>query len=178
MPTRAVRTGHLVSVAILMGTILAALVGCAPESRPSPSPTLGFSTEAEAFAAAEEVYRAYNDALNANRAGDAEADPTELLTGLALESELNASQYLDQRGLKLTGIGEVAAFQGNSANIMDGSVQARVCLDVSATRLIASDGTDETPLDRLPRVPMSVTFVTSEQGLLIANSNLIEGEEC
>src|SRR5690606_38234156 len=43
----------------------ALLVGCSPEPDPTPTPTAAFASEEEAFAAAEETYRAYIDAFNA-----------------------------------------------------------------------------------------------------------------
>ncbi|MET0860918.1 MAG: hypothetical protein ABW091_07810, partial [Microbacterium sp.] len=49
------------SVALVLAS--AALSGCTPQPAPTPTPT-GFATEDEAFAAAEETYRAYVDALN------------------------------------------------------------------------------------------------------------------
>lgn len=178
MRTRAMRTRILASVTICAGMILAALAGCAPQPTPSATPTPAFASEAEAFAAAEEVYRAYNDALNAKRGGDVEADPTLFLTGLALESDIDAAQYFDQRGLQLLGDGEVVVFHGESASLGAGSVTAAVCLDVSATRVMTRDGVDETPLDRMPRVLLTVAFVWSDPELLIANSRLVEGEQC
>jgi hypothetical protein len=172
------RTGSLVSMTICTGMILAALVGCAPESKPSPTPTPAFASEAEAFAAAEEVYRAYNDALNAKRGGDAEADPTLYLTGLALESDIDAAQYFDQRGQQLLGNGEIIFFHGESAAPDAGSITAEICLDVSGTRVMTKDGVDETPVDRMPRVLLTVAFVWSEPELRIANSGLVEDEQC
>lgn len=166
------------SVTICTGMILAALVGCAPESKPSPTPTPAFASEAEAFAAAEEVYRAYNDALNAKRGGDAEADPTFYLTGLALESDIDAAQYFDQRGLQLRGDGEIIFFHGESAALDPGSITAEICLDVSATRVMTNEGVDETPVDRMPRVLLTVVFVWSDPELQIANSSLVEDEQC
>lgn len=47
--------------------IVALLTACTPEPQPAPTPTptsTGFASEADAFAAAEETYRAYVDALN------------------------------------------------------------------------------------------------------------------
>ncbi len=40
------------------------LSACAPTPTPSPTPTAAFASEEEAFAAAEEVYRAYIAASN------------------------------------------------------------------------------------------------------------------
>ena len=52
--------GALATLVLAMG-----LVACVPQPEPTPTPTpTGFASEAEAFAAAEETYRAYVDALN------------------------------------------------------------------------------------------------------------------
>src|SRR5690349_10893189 len=47
---------------LICGLLAIALTGCA--SPPDATPTPGFASEAEAFAAAEKTYRAYVDALN------------------------------------------------------------------------------------------------------------------
>lgn len=57
---------------ILTALVLAVgLSACAPAPSPAPTPT-GFASEEEAFAAAEETYRAYVDALNAVDLSDPE----------------------------------------------------------------------------------------------------------
>ncbi len=54
---------RVASVTLSLALVIAVATGCRPEPEPSPSGP-AFATEAEAFAAAEETYRAYVDALN------------------------------------------------------------------------------------------------------------------
>lgn len=163
---------------LVLGIAAASVVGCAPE--PEPTPTPAFASEEDAFAAAEEVYRAYNDALNARRDGDPNSDAREYLTGLALEGDADTSGYLKQNGLTLVGHGVVVEFEGESATPSTEMIKifARVCLDVSVTRLLDQGGNDVTPDDRPPRVPLRVAFIRPDERLLISESSLIEGESC
>ena len=50
-------------VTLALAIVLGMATGCQPEPEPSPTGPV-FATEEEAFAAAEETYRAYVDALN------------------------------------------------------------------------------------------------------------------
>ncbi|MGN7947608.1 hypothetical protein ACTJKH_02565 [Microbacterium sp. 22215] len=163
---------------MVLGT--AQLVGCAPEPAPAPSPTPAFASEDEAFAAAEEVYRAYNDAGNARRAESRDADPQRYLTGVALESDLDAERYFEEHHLHILGEAMIDGFRGESANLSDSPIEvvARVCINVKNTRVVDDKGDDVTPADRPARLPLEVTFVGSKDTLLIADSVLIEGEEC
>lgn len=166
-----------VSTAIALGAVV--LAGCASGPAPSPTPTAAFASADEAYAAAEKVYRAYNDALNDERAGGTSNSRT-YLVGLALESDTNTSRLLTENGLKIVGEGAVVRFSGESADLRsdDGRVRASVCLDVSSTRVINDAGEDVTPPTRVNLVPLDVIFVASDDGLLISESNSLEEEEC
>ncbi len=75
---------------------LALTTGCMPEPEPTPSPT-GFASEEEAFAAAEETYRAYVDALNQVDLSDPETfEPVYALTtggSLHAQEKKQLSEY-------------------------------------------------------------------------------------
>ncbi|AQY02212.1 MULTISPECIES: hypothetical protein [Microbacterium] len=165
----------------MIATALGQLLGCAPGPAPVPTPTPAFSSEEEAFAAAEEVYRAYNDALNQSRiATDTPPNPRIYLTGPALESDLEATRYLQAQGLEVIGEGTVAGFDGTAAALNSGEVEvtANVCLDVSHTQVVDANGGDVTPQGRPTRLPLNVAFVGSDGALLISSSNLIESDAC
>lgn len=134
----------------------------------------------QAFVAAEDTYRAYNDALNAERSGQSSAEPREYLTGQALEDELDAQRFFDGADLRLIGNVVVASFVGQVAEIGDYSarVDAQVCLDVSGTHVEDRDGTDVTPSGRPPRVLLLVTFAGAPSDLMITSSELVEGDSC
>jgi hypothetical protein len=164
------------AVTVLIGM----LSGCAPAPDPTPSPTPAFASEEEAFAAAEKVYRAYNDAVNAELTGDAAADPTVYLAGSALETDIDSSRQIDSQNVTFVGDSVVAQFTGLEA-ALDRSpieVDATACIDVSGTRLLDSSGTDVTPIDRPPRVLLELTFVESKGTLLISDTQAAEEFEC
>lgn len=181
MILRPARARTLIFMALgMVAFATGALVGCTPRSAPTPTPTAVFATEKEAFAAAEDAYMAYNEAVNARRQGDTAADPQKYLTGAALESGLGADRYLAERGLHVVGSGRVISFEGDSTGKRKdtASIDANACLDVSETRVLDDYGTEVTPSDRPIRLLLALTFVSSADTYLISNSSLIEGAEC
>jgi hypothetical protein len=164
--------------AVVVLAVVAILTGCMPAPAPTPSPTPAFASDEEAFAAAEEVYRAYNDAVNAQRAGDESAHPTRFLTGAALEDSLATKRDLLNEGLALRGDGEVSAFAGTDANLTSGSVTMTVCLDVSRTQVVDSFGVDVTPVDRTTRARLEIAFLKVHSDLRISDSYISEEHQC
>ncbi|MFF7291861.1 hypothetical protein ACFY9N_04935 [Microbacterium sp. NPDC008134] len=166
--------------AILALTFAAALSGCAPAAEPSPTPTPAFASEEEAFAAAEEVYRAYNEAVNAERRGDEEADPRGFLIGFALEGDTDARRVLASEGIVISGDGEITEFTPLQAEFEAGvvSVQVLVCLDVSGTAVLDENGVDVTPSNRQSKVPLLVTLDESDHQLMVSESTADGGQTC
>lgn len=159
----------MLALLAVAGTTLSA---CAPTPEPSPTPSAAFATEDEAFAAAEEVYRAYNEAVNRQRGGDESADPRSFLTALALENDTDATRILADNGVRIVGDGKVTKFHGVKANLesVPTNIDATLCLNVSGTQVINTDGEDVTPSDRSEVVALVVTFVATEQGLKVSDS--------
>lgn len=151
------------------------LVGCTPEPVPTPTPTAAFTSEEEAFAAAEEVYRAYTE-----RADTPGAEPDKLLTGAALEDHLEGADYLAANGLTLTGHTAIVSFNPASADVSGsvGAVAAQACVDLSESRVVDTAGSDVTPLDRAPIWRMAVTFVGDSDRLLIDTLSGTEDPTC
>lgn len=151
----------------------ASLSACSPDTAPTPEPTTAFASEEEAFAAAEEVYRAYNDASNSG------SKTTDYLSGSALQSDLDTKRYLDENDLSLSGDSEVVSFSGVDAQL-DGisKIHAQVCLDVSASRVIDETGADVTPADRESRWLLDVTMSGAADDLTISTSSVAEGSSC
>lgn len=174
------RARILASVTICAGMMLLALAGCAPQPTPSPTPAPAFASEAEAFDAAEEVYRAYNDALNAKRGGDAEADPTAFLTGQILEEEITAAQELESAQVNLEGPTELLSFTGLRADLSGSvlEVLAKACLDISAVRAIDSSGIDVTVAGRSDVYAVEVHFTGDRDSLLISEYNVLAEVPC
>lgn len=150
------------------------LSGCAPAPEPTPTATPAFASEEEAFAAAEEVYRAYNEAGNATGSG------TDYLTASALQGELDTTRYLSENGLRLEGASVILSFTGVASDLVSAtaSVEASVCLDVTAVRVLDASGTDVTPSDRVNVLELDVKFVEADDHLLISESESLEEPAC
>ncbi|WP_136042149.1 MULTISPECIES: hypothetical protein [unclassified Microbacterium] len=172
-PRSFARTAALTSALLL-------LVGCTPDPSPSPTPTPAFASEEDAFAAAEATYRAYNDSSNARRAGGADASPADYLIGDALEADQEATDYLREAGLRLTGEVQIVSFQGVEAAV-DGdrlSVTAVVCLDSSATRVVDADGNDATPPSRNTVVALTAHMIAVDETFRIEQEREEGTEQC
>lgn len=158
----------------------ATLTGCSPAPEPTPTPTAAFTSEEEAFAAAEETYRAYNDAGNARRAGDGSPDPQDFLVGAALEGDIDAGNALKEKGLTVTGDVRVESFNGTKATLSGDTakVVAVVCLDATNARVIDAAGRDVTPLEREPTVAQEVTFMEINGVLRISDESSAEVGRC
>lgn len=156
------------------------LAGCTPEPAPTPTPTAAFTSEEEAFAAAEEVYRAYVSASNnvhlddpstfeplfALSSGDFETSDRETL------SELHAENYT------LVGTVAISRFKGVESAPPFDTVVALVCVDVSASDIIDGSGHSVVPTDRPDMNPLHVTFVASNGDFLIDHADREEEAEC
>lgn len=141
--------------------MVAVLSGCTPEPEPTPTPTAAFASEEEAFAAAEEVYREYNDAGNARLRGEQTPNPQDYLIATALEDDIDGLELLRTGGLRLVGEISVAKFVGQTADLSssESQVVSTVCLDVSATQVVDANGTDVTPADRPTTLAQEVTMI-------------------
>lgn len=181
IPKRTLPGVALLASVTAAATVAATLLsGCAPAPEPTPTATSMFASEEEAFAAAEEVYRAYNEAVNAERRGDEEASPRDYLVGLALEGDTEARQILGAQGLTVQGDGVIAEFTGE--DIETGadslSIDALVCLDVSSTIVLNTAGTDVTPLERSKRVLLEVRMTEVNGSLVIEESTSENDAPC
>lgn len=164
------------SVALVLAS--AALSGCTPQPAPTPTPT-GFATEDEAFAAAEETYRAYVDALNQVDLSDPETfEPVYAWTTGEANAEARKSYTrMNADGWTISGESQVALIQpSKELSIEPLLVATAVCLDVSAIRGVDRDGASVVSPDRNDVQPMLITYdrAASSTGLLIAS---IEGRE-
>src|SRR5688572_13777832 len=127
---------RVAAAALALALVIGLATGCQPQPEPSPSGPV-FATEEEAFAAAEETYRAYVDALNARRADPtAQPDPTTFLTGDALEAEIETENLKDQSGLAIIGDTVIAGVERADFSTASGNAELLVCLDSSATRVV------------------------------------------
>ncbi|GAA4197450.1 hypothetical protein GCM10022219_25340 [Microbacterium oryzae] len=157
---------------ILVTTVTAVmtLTGCVPEPAPTPTPT-GFASEEEAFAAAEETYRAYIDATNARNAGK-KSDPTSYLMGEALDSDREVRQLLKETGRSFEGKFVITGFKPVEAQQIDAatSLSAVVCMDSSDVLVVDEDGNDVTPEGDIAVYALSVEFTAVDDELRISQS--------
>lgn len=163
---------------VALAMVVGVTTGCRPEPAPTPTGPV-FASEEEAFAAAEETYRAYVDALNQRRADEASSpDPQSFLTGKALEVDIDTQRQLDQSDLTITGRTSVTSVDPVSSQPGAGSVHLDVCLDSSGTRVLNGAGEDVTPSDRESISLLTIAFLPSSSGLLIESSTTKVADEC
>ncbi len=150
------------------------LAGCAPAPAPKPTPTALFASEAEAFKAAEQVYRDYVDALNGRNTGETDAHPERLLGGKALEFDIESVRSRQERGIRVNGDTLLRSFRGVDVKTEPAStvIHSDACVDVSGTRLVDSSGSDVTPPDRQPSALLRVTMNQSKRSLIITDTKL------
>jgi len=153
------------------------LFGCSPAPTPTPSPTAAFASEEEAFAAAEETYRAYVDTVNLERQSGETEQSTEFLTGDVLESEIDARNELAASGTHLEGDTRVTSFSGESSEA-DGSIEANACIDISSVRAIDKTGQDVTTAGRSDIYAVRLHFVNTSKSLLLSSYEVAPDIAC
>lgn len=162
----------------LLALAVVGLSACTPT--PEPTPTAAFASEEEAFAAAEETYRAYNDAGNARRSGESTPDPQDFLIGGALEGDIDALNQLRDADLHLEGVVEVTSFSSITVDLESHPerVIALVCLDTSGTHIVNGSGEDITPAERETKVAQQVTLIAVEDSLRVSAEDSAEDSKC
>ncbi|GAA3623758.1 hypothetical protein GCM10022200_02500 [Microbacterium awajiense] len=158
------------------------LTGCVPDTEPEP--TAPFTTEAEAFAAAEATYRAYVDALNRVDLSDPETfeDVYAWTTGDANSAERQSLSGMHAEGWNVQGSSTLMSTVPVSAEL---SNPARVtivgCLDVTDVRLVDEHGESVVSPDRPPVQTVLVVAIqdsSTPTGLIIDSLDGREASEC
>lgn len=152
------------------------LTACTPgEATPTPTPT-GFTSEEEAFAAAEATYRAYVDALNRVDLSDPATfeDVYAWTTGDALDGEKRSLTEMRAEGWTVSGGTRVMHIEADVAQsfVARGTVVLRACSDVSAVSVVDAGGNSVVSPDRpaIQAVEIELTEVaSSELGWLISD---------
>jgi hypothetical protein len=168
----------------LVALLVVGLTGCsgapAPDPSGSPSPAAtGFASEDEAFAAAEETYRAYVDEMNAYYAGEDDADPNAFLSGGTLASAKDLHEQEETLGLSVSGAQRVLSVAPKDVTVVEGttSVDLTVCMDISDTRVLDANGKDVTP-ERVEVRALDVQLATVQDRLLIVASVTNDDAQC
>lgn len=143
------------------------LGGCTPGPAPKPTLTPMFTSEADAFKAAEQVYRDYVDAANAAQNGDKSASPKKYLAGTAFDEDVQSDRDFEAAGLRITGQSTVKSFEAKEYDGRSQAVDAVACLDVSGSRVVNGAGQDVTPANRAPFASIKVRLVPGRDSLKI-----------
>ena len=144
---------------------MVALAGCSPTPEPAPEPTSGFASEEEAFAAAEETYRAYVEALNHVDLSDPETfeDVYAWTTGEANAEIRTSLSKMHADSLTVSGRSVAAVVRpGSITGAARPTVELLVCLDVSSVGLVDPTGESVVSPERPDTQSLTVTLVPSE----------------
>ncbi|WP_431791217.1 hypothetical protein [Microbacterium paraoxydans] len=139
------------------------LSGCTPTPESTPTPSPAFTSEEEAFAAAEATFSEYIDALNRVDFSDPATfeGVFSRLSGQAAESTRRAFSQFHAEGVRTSGRTRFSWVSGVSADADSGGIQARVCIDVSEVDVVDSDGASIVAPDRPALQPTVVTFAAT-----------------
>jgi len=165
-------------VSLALAIVLGMATGCQPKPEPSPTGPV-FATEEEAFAAAEETYRAYVDALNQVDLSDPETFEAVYAwtTGDFSAEERKTLSRMHADAWKVSGASQIARIERLEASDRFTEVTLGSCVDVSTVSLVDADGVSQVAPDRpdmqTTKVDMTAS-ASSPTGLLIAE---VEGYE-
>lgn len=166
----------------LLAMSVIALTGClGPTPEPTPRPTGVFSSEEEAFAAAEETYRAYIDAANAvDLAEPATFDPMFALTTGELSADARKTfSQMHADGWVVAGRTEIALSEPLDVTPDFAVVELAICQDVSDVTVVDSAGNSVVAPDRPDIQSLRATLVadrTAPTGYLVQEVEGREGE--
>ena len=167
----------------VVGIVLAgmlALGGCDGSPAPAAS-TPPFASEEEAFAAAEETYRAYVDALNEVDLADPETfEPVfALTTGELHSSDVEGLTRYHADGVTVSGASRVDLIAPLGVDDEFSRIRVAVCLDVSTVNLLDRKGLSLVDPTRVDIQTLSVTVERAADNgtrLLVSAINPREGE--
>lgn len=158
------------AAALVAGAVMTVgLSGCfgeAPAASVTPSAT-GFASDEEAYAAAEQTYRDFIEALNLEGEGRVGPKPEEYLTGEALDDKRAGYAENEAKGIHIEGRSFVAGYE--SVSRTGDEIRAKACEDISATRIIDASGNDITTSDRSNRAAYNIIFQVDGTQILISS---------
>lgn len=158
------------------------LTGCRPEPAVEPTPT--FSSEAEAFAAAEATYREYVKALNEVDLSDPETfeDVYAWTTGELNASDRESFSGWHAEGLQKVGLAHLISVTGRSLVPEEGMITVAACYDVSDVDVRDAAGNSVVDPNRPDIQALEVTLVSTgdtDTGLALTSINpATEAERC
>lgn len=175
--------GRAAVIAGVVALLLGACVPIEPVAVVSSSGTTApvFATDAEALAAAEEAYAAYQAALDYGLA-TYDASPLEdIAGGSALAAGLESIDRFRESAQRLEGATAVESLTLTAVDLKLGALSAKACIDVSSTQVFDSSGVDITSPGRFDAVSLEVSLMWSyEQSRLLVEIDdvLATGDRC
>lgn len=165
---------RLIPSALAAAVLCAIVSGCSAPAEPAePSPL--FTSEEQAFAAAEETYRAYVDALNAVDLSDPESfeDVFAWTTGEANAGARETFSQMHADGWTVSGSTVPTVVANEQVELAsEPLVLLAVCTDVSSVDVIDREGVSVVAADRGDTQSMTVGLVAAETSTGLAVSSL------
>ena len=180
-PTSSASSLHRsVRLSAVAAAAIAFLVGCSPTPSPTPTPTAIFASQDEAFAAAEQTYQDYNDALNNVDLTNPKTFDTvfSYTTGEFEATDRENLSAMHAKHLEITGANRVVGFLGLRVDEKDERVEARVCVDVSEVNIVDRSGASYVDPDRADVYVIDVTFVVEHDELVIQTASNSGASSC
>ncbi|MEV8170783.1 hypothetical protein [Microbacterium sp. NPDC077486] len=148
------------------------LSGCTATPDPTPTPSPAFSSEEEAFAAAEATYREFTRRLNEVDTSDpATFEPLyELSTGDFEKADRKAYSAMHAEGIKVEGETRILSFAAVDSDATHNAVAAVVCLDVSDVEVTDSNGVSQVAPGRPDVYALRVNFVIERGNYVISSA--------
>lgn len=140
---------RVAAAAVALALVVGMTTGCQPEPTPSPSGPV-FANEDEAFAAAEETYRAYVDALNQVDLSDPETFEAVYAwtTGDFNASERTTLSTMHAEDWTVSGSSDITRIDYLSVGDAFSRVSIGSCVDVSSITLLDAQGVSQVSPDR------------------------------
>lgn len=162
------------TAAALSAIALLALTGCTTPAPADPTPTPPFASEEEAFAAAEETYRAYVDALNQVDLSDPETFEPMFDWTVGEMNGTDRKQFSEWHAEHLTKSGDarIGAVELDVFDSATGEIVLSACYDVANVDIRDAKGDSLVSTERPDVQPLSITLVPAprrEFGLAIAS---------
>jgi hypothetical protein len=170
-----VNARHVALTALLAVALMVS--GCSGSPEPVET-TPGFATEEEAFAAAEETYRAYVDALNQVDLSDpATFEPVFALTTGDFEStERTSLSKMHADGWAVSGESLISHLEPKSVSADGSSVELIACIDVTRVQLVDQAGASMVGQERPPTQSLVVKLTTDGSAARYAIAQVTGGE--
>ena len=164
---------------ILVVAVVAALLsGCVAGPSPQPTPAPTFTSDAEAFAAAEATYRAYVDALNQVDLADPETFEAVYAwtTGEANAEERTNLSRMHAENWQVSGRTEILTVSREGAE----PTVIVVCVDVSGVSVVDAAGATQVSPERPNQYALAITLVPGKTptGYRISVSEAVDPTRC